>query len=327
MLKLMRKSTVVQLLVLVAAMVLLWGRAVVHPVPMEEVEGSGLLYGLLQSWLGALPRLSVVLAALLVLAEGMGFNLLLSRVGLVGKDSLLPALLFIVVSSAPAAALSPAVLVNGLLVLYVQQALLRGTLLTIPTGKVCSATALLGVASLVYLPAAAFLLSYLLVVTIYRLYSWRDWAALLLGLLAPYVLVVAVLYLTGDVATWWERTLGEFSQLGLHFSAADLWPAVGRVVLVALAVYSLIVASRRMNENPMAWQKNAQVVIACFVGAVALWVGTALFPPDARYLAVAFTLTGTQMLTVKPTYTAGRKRRQWLPEVLMLTLIIAALLC
>lgn len=327
MLKLLKKSTTVQLLVLAVAMVLLWGRAVVHPVAMTAVDGGGLLYELLLDWLGGCPLLAVLLTAVLVLAEGIGLNLLLSDIGLTSKDSLLPALLYVVVMSAPATPLSPAVLIGGALIIYLHQAMLRGTLLTIPTGKVCSATALLGVCTLIYLPSVLLLLSYLVVVVAYRLYSWRDWMALMLGLLAPYIAVGMVLYLMGGIDTWWTHTTDSASMLGLHIAHISTWSLVGRIVIVLLAAYSLVVAIQRMNEYPMAWQKNAQVVLGVYAGAAAMVLLTEVVPPDVRFLAVPFTLSGTQMLTVKPTLSPRRKSHNWLPDMLLILTIVASLIC
>ena len=118
---------------------------------------------------------------LLVLIEGVLLNILLSDMGLVPQTTLLPTLLYIVFLSAPATTLTPMILVSAALIACTWQLSLKGTLLTISTSRICSATAIIGLCSLFYLPALAIIVSYLLVAISYRLYNWRDITTMMLG--------------------------------------------------------------------------------------------------------------------------------------------------
>ena len=93
MVKLFHRDILTQAIIIILALLLLWGRALLAPATMEAGDHPAVLYGLLCRWLAGVPRLTVVIAMLLVLAEGVTLNLLLANVNLVSLNSLLPTLL------------------------------------------------------------------------------------------------------------------------------------------------------------------------------------------------------------------------------------------
>ena len=191
-----------QVLLILVALALFWGRAIASPQPMPE--GDAILYNLLSKTLTHTPLPAVIIAMLLVLAEGILLNLVLASAALVPQTSLLPTLLYITAASATATTLTPALLINAILIACLHRLMIHGTPLTLPTSRICSVAALIGLASMISLPATAFLLTYLLVAINYRLYGWRDWTAMLLGFAAPYIALVIMLLFTGDLSSWWS---------------------------------------------------------------------------------------------------------------------------
>ena len=317
----------VQVLLIVAAMLLLWGRAIVKPVAMADSDA--VLYHLLYLGLQSLPRLAVVIAMLLVLAEGVWLNLLLSNVGLVPQTTLLPTLLYVVMMSAPATTLTPMILVCGILIGITHQLMLRTTLLTISTDKVCSTTALIGLASMFYLPSLAFILTYLLVVVNYRLYSWRDWMSMLLGFLAPYIFLILILFLTDNLTIWWSGTYYSLADITLNSGAASPLASAANIALLLVFVASLIVLWGHLGEHPIVWQKNATTVMLLAVGGVGMLAYSRVFPVDMRFFALPFALCGMHFfMPEKRNFSYGRrKKRSWLPDIILIIMIIAAIVC
>ena len=326
MLKLFGKSMVLQVAAIIAATLLLWVRPLLAPPVMAADTGDGILFGLITEWLQPMPLLAVITAIILVVAGGVVLNLMLADVGLTPQTSLLPTLLYIIAMSAPATTLTPPMLANLALMACANQLLLRGTLLTVPTSKICNATALIGLASMFYTPAIAMVAFYLLIVISYRLYNWRDWAALLLGLAAPYIILAAVLFMADGLGLWWQQAMDSFD--GLRIGTADGAAVAAGAVLAVIMVASLFALWGRLGENIVVWQKNATVVMLLFVGGIATSLCSQVFPVNFGWYAISFALCGTHLFTPsqsrhKPT----KKIYGWFLDALFIITLASALLC
>lgn len=327
MIDLFRKNTMVQVLLILAATLLLWGRSLVHPPAMAD--GDAVLYHLLYLGLSSLPRLAVILAVLLILVEGVWLNLLMSDIGLVPQTTLLPTLLYIILMSAPATTLTPMVFVGGIMIAITHQLMLRTTLLTISTEKICSSTALIGLASMFYLPSLALILSYLLVVINYRLYSLRDWMAMLLGLLAPYILLITILFLTDNLSVWWDGTYYSLGATAPENGSAKVLAVIGNIVIILVFLVSLFMLWGHLGEHPIVWQKNVTTVMLLSVGCAAMLAYTHVFPFDMRPFAVPFALCVLHLLMPeKVVHSYGRrKKRTWIYDIILILTFVAAFIC
>lgn len=327
MLKLFNRNTLVQVLVIIAATLLLWGRSILHPPAM--VDDSAVLYHLLYLGLSSLPRLAVIIAIILILLEGLWLNLLLANIGLVSQNSMLPTLLYIIIISAPATTLSPFIFVGGISIAIAHQLMLRTTLLTISTDKICSATALISLASMFYFPALALLISYLLIVINYRLYSWRDWAALILGLAAPYIFLLTILYLSGNLAPWWSGSYYTPSTPTPLSDTARILSIGSNIFFLLLFLVSLISLWSHLSEHPVVWQKNTTTVLLLTLGSIAIIAIDSRFPVDMRLFALPFTLCSFHLFMPEKAFHSfnRRNRRTWLFDILLILTLIAAILC
>lgn len=297
---------------------------------MTAGDHPALLYSILRSWLAPTPRLAVVTAMLLTLAEGMMLNMLLSNVGLVSQNSLLPTLLFVVATGAGATTLTPMVVVWAALIACLNQLMLRSSLLTIPSPKICGATALIGIASMFYLPAAVMMLSYLLVAVNYRLYNWKDWAVMLLGFIAPYLALVAVLFLTGDLVPWWDSVTDGLGDISVTIGSFTLPQALGAAGLLFIMLWGLMNVMLHLSEHPVVWQKNATTVMLFFVGALCILLYVPVQSASMQLLAVPFAFCTTLLLfgsSPSAANSRSRKKRLWIYDILLILIIIAAIAC
>lgn len=330
MLKLFRNNMALQSLLIMAALLLLWLRPLITPPAMVAAPTDGILYTLLLPLFANAPRAAVIIAMLLVLVEGVMLNILLSDTGLVPQTTLLPTLLYIVFLSAPATTLTPMIFVSAALIACTWQLSLKGTLLTISTTRICSATAIIGLCSLFYLPALAIIISYLLVAISYRLYNWRDITTMLLGLLAPYLFLATVLYLTGGLAEWWSATAASLGDITMHIAPTAWLPLTANIVLALLFAVSLFALWLRIGEHPVMWQKNASTVMLVSVGGIVMLLYSRLLPVDLAFFAIPFALCGTHMLMptlCRPSATRSRKQHLWVYDMLLVLIITAAILC
>jgi hypothetical protein len=336
MLKLLEKNTALQIIVILAVTTLLWLPSLSHPQPMEPPPSFAPLYDLLYN-LSPSPLLSVILAILLILAGGTCLNIILVNASLVPQNTLLPTLLYTLFMSATATTLSSSLLVGVLAIAVVRMLLLHTTLLTIPSNKIFAATALIGICSLLYLPSLTLLLTYLLVVVSYRLYNWRDWMVLLLGLLAPYLLLLIVFYLNNTLSI-------SNINLQIQLSAFNFQPSTpnfANALLLLLFLLALFLLARRLPEKTTLWQKNATTVLLLTVAALAQLPFSSFFPANLQPFAIPFALSATHLLLPdnRHRHPYRRQRKKHFPnfnfqfsifnfkDLLLLTLITAAVLC
>lgn len=329
MLKLFEKNTVFQVVFILVATALLWSGALADPQPMEPASHFAPLYDLLCS-LSLSPTLCVVVAMLLVVLCGYFFNLMLTRVGLASQNSLLPALLFVTAASACETTLSPMLIASLIAIAVVNLLLLRSTLLTVAADKIFGAAALIGIASMVYLPSLTLIVAYLLIAINYRLYSWRDWMVFLLGLLAPYLTLWAVLLFT-------DGLLPSFNDIALDFASIDLTlgtftplQAVANGFLVLVFAISLFIVWRRLGEKTVVWQKNATTLMLITLAAVAMLPLGQFFPVRLQFFAIPFAFCVTQRLGLMPHVSLATRRTNWrshLYDLLLILTVIAAILC
>lgn len=330
MIKLFRGNMLVQAVLIIALLILLWTPALLAPAAIATTGSDGLLYGYVASWLAHTPLLAVIVAMLLTLAEGVLLNLLLASVGIVPQTTLMPTLLFVIAISATTTTLSPILLTTAIFLLCLQQLTLNGSLLTIDTNRICTTTALISICTLIYIPSVAFLLTYLLVVINYRLYSWRDWMALLLGLLAPYLLTALILYLCDGLTGWWQSIIDTVSTINLNTIESETTvSSIANIILGAIIAVSLVAMWSKLSENTVIWQKNVMTVIFFAVGGIGVLVVTELFPIDISLFAIPFALCGSHLLIPeKKMLTMGRKKQHlWIRDVLLVVIIISAYLC
>ena len=332
MLKLFERSTGFQIVVILVVTILLWLHALAHPQPMTPPDTFAPLYSLLYS-LSISPLASVISAMVLVIAGGILLNLMLTNAGLVSQNSLLPTLFYIIFMSATTETLSPSLIVGILTIAFVRMLLLHSTLLTIPSDKIFGATAIIGICSLFYLPALTLLIAYLLVAVSYRLYSWRDWMVLLLGLLAPYCLLWTIFFLNGTftecfLAMSTSLTISFPSSFTFHFSSS----LVANIILILTFAVSLFTLWRRFGERTALWQKNATAVVMPTVSALALLIlYNPCLPVNLQLFAIPFALCASLRFSSETRYSRySRNRHQWkshLKDILFFIVIAAAMVC
>ena len=321
---------VLQSVAIVVVLLLAWGRALISPIPMEAGSHPAVLYELLCTWLQDVPRLTVVIAMLLVLVEGIFLNLILVNVGLCPQNSLLPTLIYVLCCSAGAHTLTPLLLVNGAMIGCLHYLMLRGTLLTISASHICNATALIGLATLFYVPAIGYLVAYMLVATGFKLYGWRDWTLMLLGFAIPYVPLLSVQYLAGNIEPWWQQTVEAFSTFGIALGSTTLLGIIGALLLGMLMIWGLVGTIVRLSENTVLWRTNATTLILMTVGSVGLCFFMPLLPTTGACVAIPFAFCGTrQVLSYQPSMSqyGTRRKRGWMADVMVVLILIATFIC
>lgn len=168
------------------------------------------LFGLLEPFLIGWPRLAQLVAFLLLLGVAFLLNYMVHQHQLLAKKSWLPALLVVVLGSCTPDLLQLSPQLIALVFLLPAVHILADTYrMTAAYRQVFNVGVLIALASLVYLPAAVFLVFVFFALVNLRPFIWREWIILLFGFLLPYVYVTAWYYWHDQVAELYSSRILE----------------------------------------------------------------------------------------------------------------------
>jgi len=233
-----RKSYIFQYIILVLLAGVLWAPSFLHPEPPDTGPDMYLMpaYTLLVNLLSSNAILGVLTAFLLVLIEAFLFNYILIKNELVPKNTLIPALVFVILSSHSRELLhlNPA-LISGLFLIIILYNLFQVYTEEEAYGKIFNSGFLAAVGSFFYFPVFYFIFFIWFTFIVYRLYKWRDWLIPFTGLLTPYLFLFTYflwsdeLFLALDSYSNYYSTIA-FFPLYNEFSLFE-WMITGIIVL------------------------------------------------------------------------------------------------
>lgn len=210
---LFRSSYLPQYMVLILVGSVLWFPAFLSPPELIHTGYSVQpLYNLITGWLVDSPLTAVILGFILVIAQSLAFNMVLISHGLVSKNSMIPAIVLVVMISThyENLTLTPLILAGFFLIVLLN--LVFGMYEKTENLKdLLSVGFLISFASMIYFPIVFMLLFILYVLIIYRIVTWREWVVPFIGFIIPY-LYLWVYYL------WTEELPAMYDEFGIFFA-------------------------------------------------------------------------------------------------------------
>lgn len=314
--KFFKDSFYSQYLLLLLIAVALWGNAYFAPCT-QAVHTESILYNLITGFIQPHSLLGVNISFFILIFSGIVLNLALIRHELLPKNSLLGALVYIVLMSHTnmAISLNP-VLLAGILIIPAFDQLMLTYGKPDPTQQVFSAAFLLALASLIYFPAVLILLMLLFSFVIFGTFSIRMFLVALSGAVAVYLYLFLYYFLTDSME-------GQFMIYVEWFSALPefRFPPLGIIylnfgLLVLLFFAGVLYLSSHMNE----WNISVRKKVLLSFWFVVLTLLSLLFEGDS--MEVAILLTGIPSTTVVAAYFGNIKRTPRLLEIYFIILII-----
>lgn len=191
------------------------------------------------------PLINVVLAAIIVIVQAIIFNTIINRHSLLGKQTYLPALLYVTGSSLflQFLIISPPLICNFILI-WIMDKLLKigkspnGIMMMFDIGM------LIALGALIYFPFIVLLVMLWLSLLLYRSFNWREWVAGFIGFLTIFFFL-AVFY-------YWNDNVGQF--LHIWKPLVYQFPSILKInyndylVLLPVAVI-MILAALQLREN------------------------------------------------------------------------------
>lgn len=299
MLKIIRTDVYLQAVIIAVVTAALWAHAIV-------VAGSG--------------RWWTVAAMALTAVEGLVLESVLVRNKMIGQNTLLPMLFFILAMSLGTthAGMTPMLVGMLFLILCVGKLMVSGTLLSLPVEKTFGAAACLSLATVFCPTLVMMLLPVMLSMVNYSLYSWRDWTMLLLGFAAPYIPLELYYFLTDDLFYRNYLLLYEITDIGVgaNHTLAGWIMTLLFALLTLVAVGYTAVTNQSHGTN---YTKNSITIMLFLAGGVAYTLAYGgLVPVTPAAYAIPFAFCTTAL------FHDEKKKKEWIWSIVLALLLLAA---
>lgn len=311
MLKTFRTNIPAQIAVILIVSALMWMRSFIHPVH-PVLDGGGDLYHFICG--GMSPVVSTIVAFLLMIAEGVLLNSILYRHKMISQSSLLPMLFYIIAMSIGHPTVSPIIFGSLFLIIGLDQLLLTSTLLSVGLDKLFGASACIALSALFCPVMVVFLIPLVASMFNYSLYSWRDNTMLILGFLAPFILLETYYFLCDEL--FYRNYLLVYNLTDLHLKAGGTiveW--VVSIVFLLMLITGLGTALGGGQNRSINFNKNIITLLLFTLGSVAISFYTTLFPVQTQGFAMPFACCST-FLFIEP------KRKELLSNICFLLIIL-----
>jgi hypothetical protein len=316
MLKVFKQNGNGQILFLFVAVALLWTKGFISPPAPQMQDGFAPLYELCYNWLHPYPYIATIGALLLTLVEGVWLCVMLYNNKMLPSSTFLPVLFYFIAMSYHhgALTLTPMLMCNFFILLGIQQ-LLRGESKNLPPERIFNTTLSIGMATLFYMPAVTLLLPFLVVVTIYQLYRWRDWVVMLLGFIAPYIVLGTYYYMTDYVDYMLYLMGNDIAHLQFTWHHTTPLHTIADISIMTLIVWCLLSRIGTGQEGTTDFRRQSAIVLMPILGSILMLFFDACFPLNTQLFAIPFTFAATM-------YFLSVKRRFWLCDVIIISIVI-----
>lgn len=320
MLRLFKQSAPVQIAAIIIAAALLWVRAFIEPVPMAPEHHFAPIYWLFYSWLSMSPRLASAVALVFVVAEGLWLNIILVDHKAARANSLMPTLLYLLTMSWNAADLTitPILLVNIMVIAAFSQ-LLSGGATSLSASRNFNAAFCIGLAALCYMPALSYILPFLFVFIIYKLYRWRDVVVSLLGLVAPSIVFLTYAFIKDRLQYDLILISHDFLDVNIMWNRTPVVETICAVVFVVIFVLALLYTLTNMNEKMIQQRINNGVISLPILAAIVIMLMSRITPLNTQLLAPTFAFTASH-------YLYADRKKAWIGEAIFWTIVVASII-
>jgi len=297
---------------------LLWAQAFfIHPFAINDSES--LLFIFIADFIKLVPDfIKVLIAMALITLEAIYLNNIFNRYEVLHKNSFLPALMYTMLMSfaLPLLQFHPILIIN----LVLLRALDKIFMLfknDFPIAPLFDAFFLISIASLIYYPATAFFVLFLISLAILRPFNLREWTISIIAYSLPFIFLSVYLFWTDHFIAGWKDLLKNFSPKHLDFGFAVAKPLLSFFILTG---FIILISTRKLIQN---FYKNTvrtrsyqqilflyliiTISASFFLKTIPFYYMTMLVIPLVVFLAYYFVTT---------------KKRAWFAELMLWGMLI-----
>ena len=322
--RLFKRSYLVQYLLLLILAVILWLPAMLNPQPITPPDQSFVspAYLFLVNLLGHYLLTGIILSFLITFAGALLLNAILEKYDLVTKNTLVPAMVYLLVMSHQPEFLQfhPS-LIPVFLMIVVLFNLFDNYTRQEAYSQIFNAGFLTGIASLFFFPTAGLFLFIWLTFFVYRLYKWREWIISLSAFLLVYFFLGIYYYLT-------DRLIVAFNDYVVYFSELPAWQftipseifiQIITGILILIILHALFLVVIHMQENVISVRKRFGSVF----WFLAISLISVLFFPEDTAEGLRFFWAGSVILISTTFLKAVRLRwYEWITWVMAFLILI-----
>ena len=316
MLKLFKQGIAVQLVVILMVVLALWASAFVHPVTLSIPTQYSPIFNLAFGWMERFPMLASGIALILVLGEGLMLNEMLYNKGMVSQNTLLPMFIYVVLMSygVESHTITPALLVNLVMMITLRQLMQTGQP-NLSVARLTNTALCVSIASMIYLPAAMLIVPLLTIMPIFKMYRWKDWMALLMGLANPYIIWALYGFMTDSLDVQWSKLCSAFTEIDLSIQASTM-EYVCSAIMLAIAIIMLIGGLSKTGNHTTIYKNNVLVLELPMIASLLILPYCGIVPVKIAWFAIGITFAGA-------TFFWDAKKRLWIYELMLLVLLAA----
>lgn len=320
MIKFFKQNIILQLILVLLFSLVMWFGSFLHPEAPATAFEVAPLYTLCTDLLSSSPLVATLLAWLLVLCEGVGFSLVLTRHKLFSTETLLPALIFVIVVglSPENHTLNPIIMAMPFIILAIHQMMMYEKV-SPNVNNILNAAFFSAIATMFCQHCIVMLLFVYIALTVHSLYQWRHWVMPVLGFAVPYIVLALIYYLSDRL--YYNYYIFTTDLSDLHFSILSC-NAVAHIksylLIIAIAVCA---ASAIMHniEHSASYRHNTGILFALLFSLILSQFYSHFFPVNGALLALPLSFWATEGLF-------SIKRRIWICDLILFLLVILVLL-
>lgn len=316
MLGIFKKNIGLQCVFVFTMALLLWGGSFINPTPMEVPKSYAFLYDLIYQTLHDTPLVSTIIAFVLVIIESVWLNLMLFNHKIQTQVNLLPAALYILLMSIVPGGqtITPTLLVN-IAILAATNQLLQNKNLAIPLDKNFTCAFFIGLAILCHWESIWLIIPLLIIYPMMKLYTWNNWVILVLGIIAPFILLLGYQFMWGDISYHIYLITNEFQLPSISYRFSDRWMLITSLVFLLLLAISWINFNQYYNKQTQLKKNNANIILLPIITSFIWCIYHELIPINTQFFAIS----GAYLFCL---FFSQKSRRQWIPETLFLLFTI-----
>ena len=318
MIRIFKTNGILQIAVIAAALLAIYGGSLFDPPEMACDETCGPFYLLLHKILSGVPHTAAVLALLLTLTEGYLLNRLLYDKSLIPLNSLMPTFLYVILMGigVETNGLTPALVTNLWLMLALISMMPKdGMIMT--ENSIFNTTMWFSMAVMTWTPALFAAVPIIAGLLTYKVYKGREWSVAMLGFLALIIIVATILFLIDRIDIAAKYAAGSTNGLRIYYDQSPL-PIAETVLFSLMAIFCTISTVSALFRTTIAQRKHGLVIVSLLIYSLSSLFYTKLTPLNVQPFAITVATTGS-------IYLIGKKTKLWRYDIALALLFIMSL--
>lgn len=262
---LFRDKSFVSVFFLIILCLLVHTHLLISAPTIATAEDSGIISFVLTNYLNALPKgMLVLLYIAIILLQAIRLNILLNEYKMFQHTGFTTAMSYVLLTGffPQWSTISPALIANIFVIwIFIQLSKLYNN--PSPKSLLFNTGLIIGAAILCYQPTAMLIAVVFFALVIVRPFIISEWFVLLLGIIMPFYIISALLFLNDKInllPTFLPRT-----KFGLVVPIADVWFWVSIVAIAVLLIAGFITLTNNNNRMVIQIRKNWNIMIVMVI--------------------------------------------------------------